>query len=100
MDMQPGGKWEFVMHGPDGTDYIHKSTFKEVAVNKKLVIDVYDPNFTFNITFEAQGEKTLLTWHMVFETAELFTQMVKTFKADVGLQQNIAKLELYLAGLQ
>jgi hypothetical protein len=36
----------------------------------------------------------------VFETAELFTQMVKTFKADVGLQQNIAKLELYLAGLQ
>jgi hypothetical protein len=36
---------------------------------------------------------------MLFETAEQFIQVVKTFKADEGLKQNIAKLNMYLAGM-
>ena len=27
MDMHPGGEWDLVMHGPDGTDYKNKSVF-------------------------------------------------------------------------
>jgi hypothetical protein len=46
---------------------------------------------------EAQGSKTLINWHMLFETAEQFIQVVKTFKADVGLKQNIEKLSHYLS---
>ncbi len=33
---------------------------------------------------------------MLFETKEQFEQVVKTFKADEGLKQNIVKLEAYL----
>ena len=33
---------------------------------------------------------------MLFETADQLAQAVKTFKADEGLKQNAAKLELYL----
>jgi hypothetical protein len=57
------------------------------------------PKFIATISFEEQGEQTLLNWHMLFETAEQFIQVVKTFKADEGLKQNIEKLNVYLAGL-
>ena len=35
-----------------------------------------------------------------FETAEQFIQVVKTFKADEGLKQNVEKLEAYLSELE
>jgi uncharacterized protein YndB with AHSA1/START domain len=99
MDITAGGEWNLVMHGPDGTDYKNKSTFKEIVPLKKIVYDhVSAPKFTATITFEAQGDTTQITWHMLFETAEEFIQVVKTFKADEGLKQNLEKLSTYLAG--
>jgi uncharacterized protein YndB with AHSA1/START domain len=97
MDMVPGGEWDLVMHGPDGADYKNKSVFKEIIPFKKIVYEhVSGPRFVTTINFEDQGEQTLITWHMLFETAEEFIQVVKTFKADEGLKQNIEKLEAYL----
>ena len=100
MDIRPGGEWDLVMHGPDGKDYKNKSVFKEIVKHKKIVYDhVSYPPFRATINFEDQGDKTFLTWHMLFETAELFTQVVKTFKADEGLKQNLDKLGKYLEAL-
>jgi len=100
MDIRPGGEWDLVMHGPDGKDYKNKSIFKEIVKHKKIVYDhVSYPPFRATINFEDQGDKTFLTWHMLFETAELFTQVVKTFKADEGLKQNLDKLGKYLEAL-
>jgi uncharacterized protein YndB with AHSA1/START domain len=100
MEVQPGGAWDFIMHGPDGTDYKNKNVFTEVIRHKKIVFDhVSPPKHVTTITFEAQGQKTLLTWYMLFETAESFMQTVKTFKADEGLKQNIGRLENYLQGV-
>ena len=31
MDVRPGGVWEFIMHGPDRTDYKNKHIYKEVV---------------------------------------------------------------------
>ena len=33
MDVKPGGEWQLVMHGPDGTDYKNRSIFKEVELH-------------------------------------------------------------------
>lgn len=97
MDARPGGKWEFVMHGPDGTEYKNESVFKEVVRPEKIVFDhVSGPKFTATITFAEQDGKTLLTWSMLFNSADEFKQAVKTFKADEGLKQNIDKLSVYL----
>jgi len=100
MDFRPGGEWELVMHGPDGTDYKNKSIFREIVRHKKIVYEhISGPRFTATISFEEQGEQTIITWHMLFESAEEFIRTVKTFKADEGLKQNLEKLGRYLAGL-
>jgi uncharacterized protein YndB with AHSA1/START domain len=97
MDVKPGGTWDFIMHGPDGTDYKNKSVFKEVIKFEKIVYDhVSSPKFRATVTFEERGNKTFLTWNMLFETPEELTKVVKVFKADEGLKQNVAKLETYL----
>jgi len=101
MDMKPGGEWDLVMHGPDGTDYKNKSVFREIVKYRKIVYDhVIGPRFIATISFEERGNKTFLHWHMLFETKEQFIQTVKTFKADIGLKQNVQKLELYLANMK
>jgi len=101
MDVTPGGEWDFVMHGPDGTDYKNKSIFKEVIKHKKIVYEhVSGPKFLATIEFEAQGNRTFIKWHMLFESKEQFIQVVKTFKADEGLKQNIQKLDHYLTSLK
>jgi uncharacterized protein YndB with AHSA1/START domain len=100
MDIRPGGEWDLVMHGPDGTDYKNKSIFKEVVINKKIVYEhASAPKFISTIEFEEQDEKTTINWHMLFETRDEFIQVVKTFKADEGLKQNIEKLNKYLEGI-
>jgi len=97
MNVQPDGEWNLIMHGPDGTDYRNESIFKEVVKHKKLVYDhISGPKFTATITFEEQGDKILLSWHMLFRNKEEFIQTVKTFKADEGLRQNVEKLQAYL----
>lgn len=97
MDIRPEGEWNLTMHGPDGTDYKNKSVFKEIVVHKKIVYEhVSGPKFLATIQFEALGNQTLINWHMLFDSKEEFIQVVKTFKADEGLKQNIDKLNLYL----
>lgn len=101
MELKPGGEWNLVMHGPDGTDYRNESIFTEVVPFKKIVYEhVTAPKFVATVNFDEQGEQTLLTWHMLFESAEQFIQVVKTFKADEGLKQNVEKLIVYLDGMK
>jgi len=97
MEVQPGGEWNLVMHGPDGTDYKNKSVFKEIVKHKKLVYEhISGPKFIATVQFDGRGDTTFIEWQMLFETREEFIQTVKTFKADEGLKQNVEKLEKYL----
>ena len=67
---------------------------------KKIVYDhVSVPRFVATIDFQKEGEQTHLRWRMLFETAEEFIRVVKTFRADEGLKQNVEKLNLYLGSL-
>jgi uncharacterized protein YndB with AHSA1/START domain len=97
MDVKNGGKWDLIMHGPDGTDYKNKSIFREVVKHKKLVYEhISEPKFITTVNFEAQGDKTFIHWQMLFETREQVIQVIKTNNAAEGLKQNIEKLEHYL----
>lgn len=97
MDVKKGGEWNLTMHGPDGTDYKNQSIFKEIVHHKKIVYEhVSTPKFLATVSFESQGNKTFIHWNMLFETKEQLIQVVKTFKADEGLKQNVDKLNHYL----
>ena len=101
MEMRKGGEWNLVMHGPDGTDYKNESIIKEIIKHKKIVYDhVSGPRFLATIEFEAQGNKTRIDWHMLFETKEQFIRTVKAVKADEGLKQNVSRMEQYLINMQ
>lgn len=96
MDMAENGEWLLSMYGPDGKHFPNNAAFREIVPLKKIVYEHFAPNFIATVTFESQGNKTLLHWQMLFETRELFETVVKTFKADEGLKQNVNKLETYL----
>jgi uncharacterized protein YndB with AHSA1/START domain len=100
MEVKPGGKWNLVMHGPDGTDYENESIFREIIPFKKIVYEhVSYPHIVATILFEKNGQETLITWHALFDSREEFLEIVRTHKADVGLKQNVGKLIVYLEGL-
>lgn len=97
MDIQPGGEWEFIMHGPDGTDYRNKHIYYEIVKPEKIVLDhITHPKFRMTAIFEAKGNKTLVTLHSVFESAEQLAEVIKVFKADEGMKQNMDRMENYL----
>ncbi|HET6992681.1 MAG TPA: SRPBCC domain-containing protein [Bacteroidia bacterium] len=98
MEVKPGGEWEFVMIGPDGTEYKNRNVYKEIIPFEKIVMEHGpSPKFEITATFKARGEKTELTMHGVFESAEQLKEVVEVFKADEGMKQNVDKLEVYLS---
>lgn len=96
MDITANGEWHLTMQGPDGKTYPNKSRFLEIVFCKKIVFEHYHPNYLATIVFEPNGKDTLLDWTMTFESHELFETVVKVFKADEGLSQNVEKLLNYL----
>ena len=96
MDIVPGGQWHLTMHGPDGTDYANKSIFKEVIPFQRISYEHFNPHFVATIDFEAKGDQTQLTWHMLFDTEEILKTIIKAHNAAEGLKQNIEKLSMYL----
>jgi len=100
MEVVPGGEWEFIMHGPDGTDYKNKHVYKEIVKHKKLVLEhVTGPKFLMIAEFEEKGNQTLLHIHSVFESEDQLKEVIKVFKADQGFKQNIDRLENYLSAV-
>jgi uncharacterized protein YndB with AHSA1/START domain len=95
---QPGGVWEFIMHGPDGTDYPNKNLFVEVVAPERVVFDhVYPPIFRMTLTFEptGQADQTRFGFHMQFESATVCEQL-KPMCIPAN-EQNFDRLEAVLA---
>ncbi len=98
MEVKEKGAFNLTMHGPDGKDYRNESLFTHIEKYKRIEYDhVSGPKFHAAITFEKQGEKTLMTWRMTFESVATKEQVVKTFAADEGLKQNAVRLADYLS---
>lgn len=97
MDVKPGGEWDFIMHGPDGTNYRNTHVFQELVKNERLVLThVSAPKFRMEVWFIQHEENTMLTIRSVFQSAEQLKEVIRVFKADVGLKQNVDKLEQYV----
>jgi uncharacterized protein YndB with AHSA1/START domain len=106
MDVRPGGISRLIMHGPNGVDYPNRIIYTEVIKPERLVYmhgsDIDDdPNqFETTITFEAKGNKTLLTMRAVFVSVEEFQKVVREYGALEGNKQTLNRLEELLSKLQ
>jgi uncharacterized protein YndB with AHSA1/START domain len=77
-DFRPGGTWEFIMHGPDDTDYPNTNMFVEITEPERVVFDhILPPKFRMTISFEkaAQADQTRFGFRMLFESAEVCDQL-------------------------
>lgn len=103
-EFRVGGEWDFVMHGPDGSDYPEWITWTELAGPERIeflhgeVRD--DPNaFESVLTFEDHGEATLLEMRTVFATKELRDEAIEKYGAIEGGQQTLSNLAAYVTGV-
>lgn len=102
MDVTPGGVWRFIMHGPDGRDYLNKVVFTEVIRPELLVYrhsgegETADVNFHVSVVFEEINGGTLLTMKSVFDSEETLQKVVQEHGALEGATQNMNRLEEFL----
>lgn len=98
MEVRKGGSWEFVMHGPDGTDYQNRIIFDELVEPELIVYShVSGPAFRATVRFAESHGKTVVTMRMVFDTAALREQVAKKFGAVEGQQQTLDRMKAYVA---
>lgn len=99
MDVEAGKAWNFVMHGM-GQDFDSKIEYIEVIKPSSLTYRHGDESDTISfmvfVTFEATGEKTLLTMRSVFKSEEFLAELNRKVNAIEGGKQTLDKLEVFI----
>jgi uncharacterized protein YndB with AHSA1/START domain len=100
MAVKPGGRWDFVMHGPDGKDYDNVIVYHEVVRPERLVYSHGEPGdpdqFHVTVTFVAEGRKTRLVMHSRFPSLAARDHVAREFHAVEGGNQTLDRLEGHL----
>ncbi len=91
-EFRPGGAWRLVLHGPDGTNYPNENRFTDIVAPQRVVVEHLGVphHFVLTITLAAQGARTLVGWHQVFDTPDE-KQRVAAFVAPAN-EQNLDRL--------
>ncbi|XXY51290.1 SRPBCC domain-containing protein [Sorangium sp. So ce269] len=75
-EFRPGGRWVFVMHGPNGASYPNESVFREIQPDTRIVLEhVVKPWYRLTVTLTARGDQTHLAWVQEFESPEVAARM-------------------------
>jgi uncharacterized protein YndB with AHSA1/START domain len=100
-EFRVGGVWDFVMHGPDGTDYQEWITWREIVPPERIALlhgeSRDDPNaFESVLAFEASGEQTRIVMRAVFPTKDVRDEAVEKYHAIEGGEQTLGNLAAYV----
>ncbi|MDB5283445.1 MAG: activator of Hsp90 ATPase 1 family protein [Bacteroidota bacterium] len=93
-DVKPGGKWNFIMHGPDGANYNNESVFIKITELEIVLDHISNPKFQLVASFEDLGSKTKLTFRQIFNSAKE-CEIIKVYAVDSN-EQNFDRLEALL----
>ncbi len=95
-DFRIGGRWKFVMHGPDKGNYQNECEFTKIV--EPTLIEwkrITNPLFNVVAQFEiVSQDQTRLIFKMVFDTPEECAK-IKKFVVDKN-EENFDKLEIEL----
>ncbi len=100
-DFSVGGVWDFVMHGPDGTDFQEWICWTEILPPDRIALlhgeFDGDPNtFKSLFTFVPSSAGTRVELNTVFPTKELRDEAVERYHAVEGGQQTLINLAAYV----
>jgi uncharacterized protein YndB with AHSA1/START domain len=100
-EFRVGGEWDFVMHGPDGTDYQEWISWTEIAPAERIALlhgeSRGDPNaFRSVITFAPDGVATRIEMHTVFPTKDLRDEAAEKYRAIERGEQTLSNLAAYI----
>ena len=103
-EFREGGAWDFVMHGPDGTDYQEWITWTEIVRPERIAMlhgeFRNDPHaFESTLAFAPHGTATRIVMRTVFPTTQLRDQAVQEYHAIEGGEQTLSNLAAYVADL-
>ncbi|PKB18135.1 SRPBCC family protein [Flavobacterium sp. 5] len=92
-DFQVGGKWSFIMHGPDKGNYANECEFIKIEKPSLIAWKRHSkPLFQILTTFEqVSEEKTKIVFKMLFSSVEECNKL-KPFVIDKN-EENFDKLE-------
>lgn len=96
-DLRIGGKWRFVMHGPDKGNYANECEFTKIEKPNLIAWKrLSKPLFEVLVTFEkTTSDTTFVVFKMIFDTVEE-CEKLKKFVVDKN-EENFDKLEVELA---
>ena len=96
-EFRPGGRWNFIMHGPDGTDYPNQSVFTRLEAPSTWAVEhLLPPHFTLTVTLSPQDGGTALTWLQEFKDPAVAAKIKPI--VEPANEQNLDRLEAVLAG--
>lgn len=100
-EFRVGGEWDFVMHGPDGTDFPEWIAWTEIVPPERIALlhgeSRDDPNaFESVLTFAPDGGATRIEMRTVFRTKDLRDEAVEKYHANEGGRQTLSNLAAYV----
>lgn len=95
-DLRPGGKWSFIMHGPDKGNYPNEVEFVKIDKPNLIAWKRHSkPLFQVLFTFEEiADDKTKIVFKMIFDTADECNKL-KPYVVDKN-EENFDRLEVEL----
>lgn len=95
-EFKPQGKWSFVMHDPNGTNFPNEIVFKEItAPNKVVMRHTVEPYFTLTVTIEDVEGGAVINWHQDFDNEEVARNIAHIVKP--ANEQILEKLQAQVA---
>ncbi|MES2888297.1 MAG: SRPBCC domain-containing protein [Pseudomonadota bacterium] len=90
-DFRVGGRWEFVMHGPQGAEYPNQCEFMEVVPGRRVVVRHLSlPHFSLSIELHPAAQGTRVDWRQSFDDDKT-AQAVKHI-VEPANEQNLTRL--------
>jgi uncharacterized protein YndB with AHSA1/START domain len=105
IDVRVGGLWRFDMIAPDGTRFPNRMRFRRIEAPRLIEIDHgsdkdEDPGmFRVTVTFDAHGEKTVLTLRQLHPTAAQRETVISFGAVELGYQ-TLDKLAQHVEALK
>ncbi|PSR54758.1 ATPase [Adhaeribacter arboris] len=98
-DFRPGGRWKFVMHGPEKGNYKNECEFIQIDEPNLIYWKrLTQPLFHVGATFEEmESERTRVTFRMIFDSVEECNK-IKRFALEKN-EENFDKLNNLLKTL-